>query len=100
MAAIAVTRGRELIRPGHRVYRGVGTWNATDTTGALGGLPKGNIIGARFTSIGATPTPVAYGVESAQTNGVISCTGSLNIIRSAGTESGAQFFFELEYDSL
>lgn len=98
MAAIAITRGRPNDKPGRKVFRGMGTWNSTDTTGTLQ-VPAGNVIGARFTPLGTTM--VSIGITDTPTNGVIvrDASGNLNLKRSAGTDSGQNFLFEIEYDS-
>ncbi len=99
MAAITITRGREVIADGFRVFRGQGTWSTTDTSGTLGGLPKGNLIGVRFTPVFPSATATAYAVDGTPSNGVLSCTGSITVVRAAGTDSAGTFFFELTYDS-
>lgn len=99
MAAITVTRLRVNQKPGHYVVRGQGAYNSTDTSGTLGGLPVGNVIGFKAISAQASPTAVAYALNNAPSAGVIACTGSLTVVRSAGTDSGGTFLFEVEYDS-
>ncbi len=98
--ALTISRIRINQKPGHYVVRGTGAWSTSDVTGTITGLPKGNIIGFRGTVIDASGT-VATGiaVDATPTNGVIACTGSLAIFRSASGASGASFFFEIEYDS-
>lgn len=99
MAAITVTRLREKITPGRRCVRGQGTFSTTDTSGTLGGLPMGNIVGFNAHSVFPSATAVSYAIDGTPNNGVLSCTGSITVKRSAGTDSAGTFFFELEYDA-
>ncbi len=98
--ALTVNRIRPNLKPGHYVYRGLFTWTTTATTGTIDGLPKGNVIGARFTDVGPTVTPTSTGIDATPTNGVVACSGSLAIIRAAGGLSGGSCFFEIEFDGL
>lgn len=97
--ALTVIRTRPNDKPGHKVVRGLFTWTTTATTGTIDGLPKGTIIGARFTEVGPSVTPVAVGIDGTPSNGVLNCTGSINIVRAAGGLSGGSCFFEIEFDS-
>lgn len=100
MAAITITRGRMVDLPGNKVFRGVGAFNSTDTSGTLQ-VPKGNIIGFNAHACFASATAVAFAIDGTPTNGVLSpaADGTITIKRSAGTDSGGTFFFEVEYDS-
>lgn len=97
--ALTVTRIRHIDRPGKKVSRGLITWTTTATTGDLTGLPKGNVIGARFIDVGPSVTPTATGIDATPSNGVVACNGTLAIVRAAGGLSGGSAFFEIEFDA-
>jgi hypothetical protein len=99
MADVTITRSRPNTKPGRHVVRGAFTFPGTDTEAVIRGLPKGNVIGFRAIAVGSAPTPVSVALVGTLSNGLLACDGTLTVKRSAGTDSGGAYFFEVEYDS-
>lgn len=98
--AVTITRLRINNKPGRYVVKVSGTWSTSDVTGTITGLPKGNIVGFNACVVDASGTvATGIGIDGTLSNGVLACTGSLAIFRSASGASGAAFMATIEYDS-